>query len=450
MTAEQSLPCLTQSDLSRDQQAAITRLYEFDHTFLVAKMGAGKTVICLSAIAELLSSGDLNRVLVIAPKTVCEDAWRTEYLKWSHTTHLRVAVAVGNPKQRIEAVESDAQIVVINFENVRWFLDKYAVHHGFDGLVIDELSKLKDPGGSLFRKLRRRVKDFVWRVGMTGTPVSEDFVGLYGQMMMVDNGISLGTDKQRYLDEYFFPTDYERRNWALRPGAEAAIVDLIREYVYTVEDYRHELPSIAYFDEVVALPPEARALYDTLRKDMLVAFEDGSEIIAQNSAVLTGKLAQAANGFLYDREIGETVAIHNAKIDALCKLVDEINAPVLIAYWFDEDRQRIERALDCPTRLADGIVDDWNAGRLPALAIHPRSAGHGLNLARGGCNVIWYGPYWSRDLWEQLNARLWRKGQTKAVTVYTLVAEGTIDDVIIERVDGKGEYDQLFMRHLQG
>jgi len=449
MTQKSSEKLLSVSLLTHSQEAAVTRLYDYNHTFLVAKMGTGKTVICLTAAAELLFDDQIKRVLVIAPKKVCDEVWAHESALWDHLNHLTVAVATGTPKQRKEAVLSNTDILVINYENVVWLIDNHRRSHGCDGLIIDELTKLKESGGAVAKKLRRRVNDFTWRVGMTGTPVSEDYTGLYGQMLMIDAGKALGTSKERYLNSYFFPTDYDRRNWMLRPGSAAVVADLIRPVLHVMDDYRHTLPPIEHWEEVVTLPPLAREMYKALKRDLLLQFDDGSAIVADNAAVLAGKLQQLANGFLYDRVAGVTIAAHDVKIRAVQELVAEAGGPVLIAYWFDEDRQRIENAFNCPTRIDKNTVRDWNAKRLNVLGIHPRSAGHGLNLAKGGATVIWYGPQWSRDLYEQTIARLWRTGQTETVRVFTVIAEGTVDEIIVDRVNGKGEFDKLLMAHLR-
>lgn len=453
-TTTKQTPLLTISDLSRDQHAAVNRLYDYDHTLLIAKMGSGKTVCTLQAVSELIQSAFLTRVLVIAPLKVCDNVWAFEAAKWQQLRHLRVAVATGDAKKRKAAIESDSDVLVLNIENVPWFVDQYKDGHGCDGLIVDELSKFKNVGGAGFKKLRRRLKDFKWRVGMTGTPVSEDWVGLYGQMMIVDGGKTFGTDKQRFLDTYFFPTDYQRRSWKLRGGTDKLIVAAMADLVYTMPDYRDELPPIEYWTDFVQLPDAAREVYNELKREMLVELEAGT-IVASNEAVLTGKLAQAASGFVYDTATGEAHPLHDEKLRRAVEIVEANQGPVLVAYWFQPDRDQLIKALGAPVYggskskvKTKQLEDDWNAGKLDAMLIHPRSGGHGLNLPAGGCTLLWYGPQWSRDLWEQLNARLWRKGQTKKVTVIVIESENTIDQLITARVEGKGEFDKLLHAHL--
>lgn len=444
------------SDLADAQQDVIDRLFEHDHTLLVAKMGAGKTVCTLTAFAELQRENVRHRLLVIAPLKVCDNTWGYEHARWSHLQHLRVAVATGNEKQRRAAIESPCDVLVINLENVAWLFDNYRDQHGCDALVVDELSKFKNVGGVGHKKLRRRLGDFGWRVGMTGTPVSEDWVGLYGQMMVVDRGAALGTDKQRFLDTYFYPTDYNRRNWALRGASDKALVAQIRDGVYTMPDYRSELPPIEYYTDTVTMSAQAMAVYKQLKRDMLIQIEDGALVVAQNEAVLTGKLAQAASGFLYDTESEAVEVLHHAKFEHVQRMISEIDRPVLLSCWFQYDRDILAAVLGCPIygkskskTKTKQLEDEWNNGQHKVMLIHPRSAGHGLNLQDGGADLIWYGPQWSRDLWEQLNARLWRRGQKSTVRVYVIETADTIDQIISARVENKGAFDRAFMAHLQ-
>jgi SNF2 family DNA or RNA helicase len=446
---------LTYSDLSEPQQLTIDHLFNCDATFLIAKMGAGKTVCTLTAIDELLKSGVITRALIIAPLKVCDSVWRHEHKKWDHLKHLIVNVATGDPLQRESMVDIPSDILVINKENVQWLFTQYKDQHECNGLVVDELSQYRDPGGRTLTKMRRRMKDFVWRVGMTGTPVSEDFCGLYSQMLIIDQGQSLGTNNQQYLDLYFFPTDYERRNWQLRPGSGKLITEKIRPYIHTMPDYRGELPPITYKTEVVELPRAARVVYEKLKKDLLLEIEAGT-VLASNEAVLSGKLRQLASGFVYtSEEEVQAQRIHAKKSQRLRELIEGADGPVVVVYWYTHDRDMLKSLLNAPSlsqeknkERAKLLEDNWNAGDIPVLLLHPRSGGHGLNLAQGGHDIIWYGPEWSRDLFEQVNARLWRKGQEYPVTVYTIEARNTVDQVISARVEGKGKFDKLLHMHL--
>jgi hypothetical protein len=381
--------------------------------------------------------------LVVAPLKVCNKVWRTEHQNWEHLQHLDVAIATGTEATRKAAIESGAQITVINFENLKWLFKHYGKTHGFDGLIVDELSKLKTSGGTNFKALRPQRKKFNWVVGMTGTPVSEDWLGLYGQMLIVDGGVRLGTRQDRYKEKYFYPTDYNQYNWALRDGSSEAIADVISDVVHVMPDYRDALPDISYITIDVVLPEQARDVYDELRDTFVTG-----DIEASNAAVLSGKLQQAAAGFLY-REDADAVVLHTAKLDALAGWVG--NTPVMVVYWFKwELAQLLARYPEAMTLDEEGAVEEWNAGRLNVLLVHPRSGGHGLNLAQGGSLVVWLSPTWSRDLYEQTNARLWRRGQTSGVRVVELLAVDTVDGVVAARVDSKAAYHKLLLSHLAG
>lgn len=447
---------LNYSLLTDDQHAAIDRMYEHDSTLLVADMGAGKTVCALTAASELLHDGVCKRILVLAPLKVCQSVWQQEAENWSHLGHLNVAKAVGSEKQRRAALDSGAEIVCINFENIPWLFRKYGAKGMFDGLIVDELTKLKEVGGAQFKALRPRLGDFAWRVGMTGTPVSEDWTGLFGQMLVVDSGQRLGTRKDSYLRKYFYPTDFQEYNWELHPWAAEEISKQIKDVVYTLPDYRHELPPLTIDEVVLPLPPHLREKYRELTKSMAVQMDGGGDVVADTAAVLSGKLMQCANGFLYgprdehDRPT-ETYWFSDYKLAALGAQVDlwlEEGEQVVICYWFSADKQRLVDLYGTDALLSPDAIDQWQGGKQPILLLHPRSAGHGLNLAKGGCKMLWLGPVWSRDLFEQTIGRLWRRGQLSAVEVVVLLGGGTIDEMIVARVEGKEEYEVLFKQHL--
>lgn len=448
---------LTERDLTVEQQDTIDRLYNHNHTLVVAPMGGGKTVCTLTAAKELLDAGELNRVLVVAPLKVCNQVWACESDKWAHLAGLDVAVVTGAASERLAALRRRARVVVINFDNLKWLLRAAPgdLVDSFDGLVIDELSKLKNPGGAQFKALRRRLGQFAWRVGLTGTPVSEDWQGLYAEMLIVDGGRSLGRSKDEYLRRYFVPLDYNGYKWALAEGAAAELSAAISESVWTMPDYRDQLPSITF--KQVSLDPPAVVIetQEILRRDLLADI-GGAEVTAETAATLSGKLQQVASGFAYSDE-GGVAELSDFRIQAAIYLIRQIARPVVLTYWFRADRERLARAL-APLQ-ADGLrVGDmdagaeaeraWNSGGLDVLLLHPRSAGHGLNLARGGADIIWLAPQWSRDLWEQTNARLWRRGQESPVVVWTLMARGTIDAVIAERVKEKGRAHELFLEFM--
>ncbi len=430
---------LKKSDLKPDQQGAIDRLYEHDETIIIAEMGGGKTIITLTAIAELLEDNVLKNVLIIAPLKVCQTVWRQEAQKWAHTENILIAVACGSEKKRREAVEARAQITVINFENVAWLMKNYGKLGFWDGLVVDELTKLKAVGGKTFKALRPRLKDFSWRVGLTGTPVSEDFEGLYAMAMVIDCGKALGTRFDAFKNTYFFPTDFQQYNWALHDGASDNILMRVENLIYDLESYTAELPPITYETVELTMPIELKARYDEFKHTNILAFDDDEldAVAADTAAVLSGKLQQLASGFIYD-ENGDSVLICDYRLRALESLLYGLKRPVVVCYWFKADLIAMRERFPLCVVLGDDVEENsrrWNNGEIDMLLLHPRSAGHGLQLQFGGCDMIWYSPTWSRDLWLQTNARLWRRGQTKPVTITSIIAKHTVDELVQARIE---------------
>lgn len=436
---------LSESLLTEDQQKAVTALYEND-VLLVARMGAGKSVVAATAVAELLDDKQVQRVLIVTTPKIANTVWAQEFAKWHHTRHIPVAVATGTPEERLALLKSDAPVCVVTFNVLPW-MKKEKLFGLFDGLLVDETTKLKETGGAWFKALRPHLKKFLWRGGLTGTPVNEDFMGLYGQMMLVDAGESLGTRKEAFLNQYFYALDYKQYNWALKEGAEKRLLQAIAPHVHVMPEYRAELPPIEFHQVPLAMPDTLAAYYDRMRRDMVT-----EDTVSQTAAVLVQKLQQIGSGFVYD-EAGEAVALSDYRVNALLDLLERLKGQnVIIAYWYKEDLQRLRAALPeaeelNPKTLAK-TVKRWNAGEIEHLLIHPRSAGHGLQLEQGGHTIIWYSPVWSNDLWEQTNARVWRRGQKNPVHIYTLVADGTIDELVCQRVEKKAQFDKLFTQHL--
>jgi len=410
-------------------------------------MGSGKSVIAASAITELLTDNHLKRVLIITTPKIANMVWAQEFNKWEHTHHIDVAVATGSPEERLGVFKHQGQVVVATFNILPWIKDNH-LFDLFDGLLIDETTKLKSTGGAQFKALRPSLKKFKWRGGLTGTPVNEDFLGLFGQMMLIDSGKALGSRKDAFQTRYFFATDYKRYNWELKEGAAEEILDTISHLVHIVPDYRHTLPPITFHKHKVVMPSDLAEYYNQMRSDMLTA-----DAVSATSAVLIQKLQQIASGFIYDEQ-GEAIPLSDFRVTALQQLLNSLTGNILIAYWYKEDLTRLKLALPqseelTPSNLKQQVAR-WNRGEIKVLLIHPRSAGHGLQLEQGGSTMVWYTPQWSNDLWEQTNARLWRTGQTQPVNVYTIEAKDTIDEAIGLRITGKAEFKKIFMNHLRG
>lgn len=434
------------------QAYAIQRVVEQPAVGLLLEMGLGKTVITLSAIQELMYDRfEVRRVLVIAPLRVAQTVWSTEAAKWEHTKHLRVSRVLGSARERETALQQDADIYVINRENVPWLVDRQAKRKRwpFDMVVIDELSSFKSRSAERFKALRR-VRPHIKRiVGLTGTPAPNGLMDLWAQMYLLDGGQALGRTLGSYRDAYFKPG---RRNgmvvydWRLLPGAEAEIYRRLSGLCVSMKaaDYL-TLPE--RIDNIVPapLPPEAQKAYERMETEMILELGD-EEITAQSAATVCNKLLQIAGGAIYD-ESGSWHEIHKAKLEALADLVEAANGnPVLVYYAYKHEAERIQKAFP-QARLLRGEADvkAWNAGQVEMMLCHPDSAGHGLNLQAGGHILVWFGLTWSLEKYQQANARLHRQGQKESVIIHHLVAPETMDERVLQVLQGKAERQDAFI-----
>jgi hypothetical protein len=429
-----------------DQSAAIARLYEHDATLLIAGVGFGKCMIAQTAAQELLDEGVLSRVLVVAPLKVCQLTWATEYRKWEQLE--APGMALGSAQARRGAIESDARIVVINIENLPWLIDTYGHQHGFDGLVIDEISKFKAAGTQGVKKARFWIKKFKWRVGLSATPVAESGTDLYAQMLLIDTG-PLGRNFEKFRRQYFMQTDYLGYDWKFMPGGVERLADTLRDAVWTADDtaYKDSLPPLVNEIVEVELPEDALREYMDMGEQMLAV--NDTEI--PNEAVLSGKLMQLAQGAVYDGD-GNASWFHWVKFDRLADLVEQIAAPVVIVYQFRFELEYLKEMYPDAAVLAEdpaGSIAAWDAGEVQILLMHPKSAAHGINLQYGGADIIHLGPLWSADAWTQCAGRLHRRGQTSSVIRWVLVAKDTVDQVILDRLEGKSESEHLLMEYLR-
>ena len=410
-------------------------------------MGLGKTSITLTAISNLLfDSFEVHKVLVIAPLRVARDTWTAEVEKWDHLKKLRCSVAVGTVAERKAALLRQADIYIINRENIGWLIDESGIPFDFDMIVIDELSSFKNHNTKRFRSLLK-VRPKVNRiVGLTGTPASNGLMDLWAEFRILDMGQRFGRFITKYRTDYFIP---DKRNGQViysykpLPFAEKAIYQKIGDITISMKSTDHlQMPELISSEHPVNLSAEEQMHYDELRKDLVLSIGDG-EITASNAASLSGKLSQMANGAIYD-DNGNSIHIHDRKLDALEDIIEAANGkPLLVAYWFKHDFERITerlKNLHIPySRLDDSAsIRRWNNGEIPVALIHPASAGHGLNLQSGGSTLVWFGLTWSLELYQQTVARLWRQGQTaNTVVVQHIVAQGTIDNRIIKALSQK-------------
>lgn len=406
---------------------------------LMLDMGLGKTVVTLTAIWIMaLDSFDVGKILVIAPKRVAEDTWPKELKKWEHLTGLTYSLVLGSKKQREEALHKKAAIYIINRENVAWLVENYK--WDFDTLVIDELSSFKSNKAQRFKALKK-VRPKVQRViGLTGTPAPNSLLDLWPQMYLLDMGERLGRFIGGYRDRFFKPDKRNKEiiySYKPRDGAEESIYQLINDICISMKavDFLDMPDKISNRIEV-SMDKKESELYEEFKREMIITLK-GDEIDAINAAGLSNKLLQMANGAVYG-ENKKAVSIHDKKLDALEDLIEAANGkPLLVAYWYKHDLERISKRFDVRVIQTTKDIDDWNAGEIPVALIHPASAGHGLNLQDGGSTIIWFGLTWSLELYQQLNARLWRQGQKNTVVIQHIVTSGTHDEDVMRALENK-------------
>lgn len=405
-------------------------------------MGLGKTVITLSAIADLLfDSFDVHRVLVIAPLRVARDTWPSEIKKWEHLSFLTHAVAVGTPKERRAALLSGADITIINRENVPWLIEASGLPFDYDMVVVDELSGFKNYQARRFKTLMK-VRPTVRRiVGLTGTPSSNGLMDLFAEFKLLDMGARLGRFITQYRNTYFKP---DKRNGEIiysykpLPFAEDAIYRKISDITISMKSTDHlQMPELVTTKYEVQLSDAELERYEQLKSEFVLQLK-GDEVTAANAAALSGKLSQLANGAVY-ADTGDVIEFHDRKLDALEDIIEAANGkPLLIAYWFRHDIERIKKRFDVREIKSSRDISDWNDGKISVAVIHPASAGHGLNLQSGGSHLVWFGLTWSLELYQQTNARLWRQGQSsETVVIQHIITKGTIDERILKALSDK-------------
>lgn len=405
-------------------------------------MGLGKTAITLSAIFNLcLDSFEAAKVLVIAPLRVARDTWAAEINKWDHLKGLTYSVAIGTEAERRSALQKPASVYIINRENVSWLVESSGLPFDYDMVVIDELSSFKSHQSKRFKSLMK-VRPFVKRVvGLTGTPSSNGLMDLWAEFRILDMGKRLGRFITHYRDKFFLP---DKRNgqviFSYKPkdGADEEIYRRISDITISMKstDYL-KMPECVLNEVRVRLSGSERKIYDGLKKNLVLQI-GGSEIDAGNAAALSNKLCQMANGAVYDAD-GNIIDIHDRKLEALEDLIESSNGkPVLIAYWFRHDLERIKQRFAVRELQSSKDISDWNNGTIPVAIIHPASAGHGLNLQSGGSTLIWFGVTWSLELYQQTNGRLWRQGQkAETVVIHHILTENTVDEKIMKALRDK-------------
>ncbi|MBP1535215.1 MAG: DEAD/DEAH box helicase [Ruminococcus sp.] len=428
------------------QKMAIDKIYETPRCGLVLEMGLGKTVITLTALEDMIyNSFEVGKVLVIAPLRVAEDTWSRESAKWEHLKHLRISKILGAPSQRRAALAAEADIYIINRENVVWLCDELSVAGGwfFDAVVIDELSSFKSPKAQRFKALRKYITRSRRVIGLTGTPAPNGLIDLWSQIYLLDGGERLGRTVTGYRERFFLP---DKRNqttiFSYKPkeGADKAIWDRLSDICVSMraEDWL-TLPERIDNVVTVRMTDKQRAAYEKFEREQYIQFIEG-EVTAVSAAALTNKLLQYSNGAMYKAD-GDYIETCEGKLDALEDIIEAANGkPVLCFYSYKHDLERIQKRFPNAVKLDNAEdIENWNNGMIELLLAHPAGAGHGLNLQAGGNIIVWFGLTWSLELYQQANARLYRQGQENAVVIHHLLTEHTVDERVYQSLQGKGE-----------
>ena len=432
------------------QQFCIDFLLSHPAAGLFLKPGMGKTSIALTAADRLLYDRfEVSKVLVIAPLRVAEDTWSRESEKWDHLRHLRISRVLGSAKQRRAALARSADVYCINRENVEWLVKYYGMGWPFDLVIVDELSNFRNPSARRFKALRkvRPLVKHLW--GLTGTPRPRSLLDLWAQVYLMDQGERLGKTYTEYRNHYFTPgrqNGYVIYEWRPRPGAEEQVYSLISDICISLETQGNvQMPELLETVRPVPLSPAARALYESMERDAIL--ELAEEVIeAGSAAAVNGKLLQIAGGAVYDED---RVAheLHSDKLDALEDILEEANGePVLVAYRYQHERDRIMARFPQAVQLKDSdTIAAWNRGEIPLLLGHPAGVGHGLNLQDGGHIIVWFGPTYDLELDEQFNDRLYRQGQRFTTSIIYLVAEGTVEQDAMTALRAKADGQNAMM-----
>ena len=431
---------LIRNNLHQYQKDIIEKAKELPSVGLFLPPGLGKTATTLTIIKEQCK----GRTLIIAPKKVAESVWSDEIKKWDHLKELRVSTVLGNPKERVAAIQADADIYITNLENVVWLTELKIPMAKFSNLVIDESSRFKDPSTKRFKALKPFLKTFKRRIILTGTPTPQGYADLWSQVGILDLGVRLETSITKFRDKYMMPIERNRHTgviykWGLIPNADKVIEDKIKDICFSLkaEDYL-TLPEISKIIHKIHLGIESKVQYKKLVKDMVLEIDDIETITAPTAATLTNKLLQFTSGSLY-KEDGTWVSVHNAKIEFLSDIIDE-NTPTLIFYHFKASLQKLKDEFPQAKMLDEIDQQDWRDGKVSMLLCHPQSGGIGINLqcnAKETAQIVWYDLPWSSENYIQANARIHRQGQTKPVIIHHLAIENSIDYQVIDVLNGK-------------
>lgn len=453
------------SDLRPYQQDIATFLYEHDEALCVVRPGGGKTISALTAFVDLKDAGVVRHALVIAPKRVARNVWPDEIAEWAHTRGLRFQVLNGTPAKRELQLRAAGQfdLTISGIDIAQWLMEEVdaltvgAPNHPLRQLlIIDEISRFRNPTGKRAKEVAKRADRWKMIWGLTGTLRPNGAEDLFMPARIVKRGALWGKSFYKWRQEHFYPIDWNAYRWMAKPGAEEILNAKLAPHIVTLaEGDMPQIPPLSVILDKVDLPPAARKEYDTMERKLFARGHD-DYIIAKSAGVASGKLAQAANGFMYDKD-KRVVALHDEKREWLQDTIESASGPLLVIYEFIEDLAMVMEVAGPTTpfigagagdRDTDSAIEAWNRRELPVMAIHPASGGHGLNLQPGGADMAWVSPCWSPEFWEQTIARLHRSGQTRPVMCRVCVARDTVDELKIARVHGKVVAQNAFERYI--
>ena len=437
------------------QEIAADFLFESDRAMILAPVGAGKTALTLTAMRDMLRADVVQRFLVVAPKRVAESVWPTEAKLWA--PELSLTVATGTPMQRVKALHANVQIVVATYDNLQWLAEQPLQ---FDGVVFDELTRLKNPSGKRFKALLKVLEAMPIRWGLTGSFTSNGLEDVFGQCKVIDQTL-LGRSKGAFLQQYFHCINRDYGDWEPRADALPMVMERIRKATFVLDagEYKDKLPPLHIVEMRCTMEMTE---YKAMKKDFMVQFPD-AQAIAANAGVVTGKLQQMSSGFVYDTRTTPSdrpgkftitksaVWFSDHKFELLDDLLAENqHANTIIAYQYQEELAELQRRYPRAVTLDEpDAIDRWNAGKVELLLVHPKSAGHGLNLQFGGRHMVFLSLPWSLELFEQTIGRLHRSGQTHDVWVYVLLTEDTVDEKIYVALHDKRSLSDLAMEALK-
>lgn len=464
------------SELRPKQLEVIEQMVESEGVQIILGMGGGKTVSALTAVLDLINARRIRAAIVVAPKRVALSTWPDEIHQWEHLAGLSVGVMGGSPAKRAQVLREKHDVYVCGIDNLPWLLEelkKLPDHPGRDQLIIDELSRFKNPRGSRAKALYRRAGMFgaIW--GLTGTPRPNGWEEVWMPLQIVSKGRAWGMPFDPWRERHFMALDFHRRKWSVRPEAIVDLARTVYDWSFVVPpDQTVDVPFVSGpgHDIIVPMDPEARRAAEQMERDLMVQLglpEDTTiddvyampenVVVALSEAVASGKLSQLMQGYIYDE--GEAVHHYDGgKREAIEEFVEDLGGePLIICYWYAEDLAVLRRIFPDMPHLGAGvsdakatkIIDDWNAGRVPLLALHPASAGHGLNLQFGGARMLWYAMPWSPELYAQTVKRIARPGQKRPVFVHRMLTDHPYEQIRLRRVEDKIDAEQDFIASLR-